>query len=330
MFITVIVPIRNESPYILNTLTELAAQDYAPDRFEVIVVDGCSSDDTVLKASRFMNGLSNFRLLRNPKRLASAGRNVGICAAQGDAVVIVDGHCQIRNPSFITNIAEAFTESKAEVLGRPQPLNVTDSTLLQRAIAAVRNSRLGHHPESFIYSDQARFVPAKSVGIAYRREVFEKVGLFDESFDAHEDGEFNYRCDAAGLKCYFTPKIRVTYYPRNSLGSLFNQMIRYGRGRVRLLRKHPETFGLGSFLPLIFLLGLIVGLPLTLLHPAFTAIYFGCILLYTLMTASIGIASGLLARDLSFAIYVPLVSLTLHAGAGYGTLAELLSRKGKR
>ena len=330
MFISVIIPIRNEQAFIIDTLAELAAQDYAEDHFEVIVVDGCSDDGTVEKVTNFIKDRPNFQLLYNPKRLASAARNIGVQASQGDAVVIVDGHCQIGNKSFITNVAQAFIESGADVLGRPQPLDITEATTLQRAVAAARNSRLGHHPESFIYSDQPRFVPAKSVGVAYRREVFDQVGYFDESFDAHEDGEFNYRCDIAGLKCWFTPKIAVTYHPRDTLVGLFRQMIRYGRGRVRLLRKYPETFGLGSFLPLAFLLGLIVGLPLAFVHLSLAVVYTGCIGVYFALSAGIGIMAGLANRDLGIIAYVPIISITLHAGAGYGTLVELLHIKGSK
>ena len=78
-------------------------------------------------------------------------------------------------------------------------------------------------------------MPPHSVAIAYRRGVFEKVGLFDERFDACEDVEFNHRVARAGLRCWFTPRVGVHYYPRSSLSGLFRQMVRYGRGRVRLL-----------------------------------------------------------------------------------------------
>ena len=109
-----------------------------------------------------------------------------------------------------------------------------EASALQKAIAAARASWLGHHPDSFVYSSQEQFVPAKSVAVAYRRSVFDMVGLFDESFDTCEDVELNHRIDRAGLRCYFTPKIAIRYSPRLSLRALFLQMARYGRGRVRI------------------------------------------------------------------------------------------------
>src|SRR5204862_2547273 len=139
------------------------------------------------------------------------GRNAAVRAARGEIVVLVDGHCELDGPGYLREVASAFARSGADCLGRPQPLDVSRATALQRAVAAARASRLGHHPDSHIYSDREGFVPPQSVAVAYRREVFERVGYFDESFDACEDVELNHRAARAGLTCYFTPRVAVRY-----------------------------------------------------------------------------------------------------------------------
>src|SRR5262245_38954230 len=240
-FLSVIVPVRNEQEFIADTLAQLLGQDYPRDRFEVLVADGRSTDDTRERVAAIAAEHPQVRLLDNPRRWSSAGRNVAIRAARGDIVVLVDGHCQLNNPRYLADLADAFARSGADCVGRPQPLDVTGASPLQRAIAAARGSLLGHHPASFIYSGREQFVPPQSVAVAYRREVFERVGLFDERFDACEDVELNHRVDRAGLRCFFTPAVAARYVPRASLRGLFRQMARYGRGRVRLARKHPET-----------------------------------------------------------------------------------------
>ena len=123
-----------------------------------------------------------------------------------------------------------FERHDVESVGRPQPLDVDGASRLQRAIALARSSRLGHNPGSFIYSADGRFVPPQSVAVAYRRDVFERIGYFDETFDACEDVEFNTRLAASGGRCYFAPELAVHYHPRASLLGLFRQMVRYGRG----------------------------------------------------------------------------------------------------
>ena len=238
-FISVIVPVRNEAPFIRRTLDQLLGQHYAPDRFEVLVVDGASTDGTPAVVRALEADHPNLRLLSNARRWSSAARNLGVQSARGDILVVIDGHCDVDNPDYLNDLADAFERSGADCVGRPQPLDVPGASALQRAIAAARASRLGHNPASYIYSAGEQFVPSKSVAIAYRRSVFEAVGYFDENFDACEDVEFNHRIDQAGLRCFFTPQVRVRYYPRTSLRGLFHQLRRYGQGRVRLLAKHP-------------------------------------------------------------------------------------------
>jgi succinoglycan biosynthesis protein ExoA len=323
-FISVIVPVRNEARFIRKTLGQLLSQDYDPDRFEVIVADGQSTDGTAEVVRDLAERHANLRLLANPKRWSSAGRNLAIRSARGDLVVIVDGHCELDDAHYLGNLAEAFARSGADCVGRPQPLDVSEATPVQRAIAAARSSRLGHHPDSFIYSAAERFVPPQSVAVAYRRAVFEVVGYFDESFDACEDVELNHRIDRAGLRCFFTPRVRVRYHPRSSLRGLFGQMVRYGRGRVRLLRKHPETFTLACFLPAAFLLGAAAGPAFAWLSPWLAAAYAGTLGLYALAVLIGCLAAASRARDFRLLPWLPLVFVAIHAGAGAGILQEFL------
>ena len=140
---------------------------------------------------------------------SSAGRNVAARAARGDIILLIDGHCEIGNRRYLSDLADAFLRTGCDCVGRPQPLYITGASILQKAIAAARSSRLGHHPASHIYANREGFVPPQSVAVAYRREVFERIGYFDESFDACEDVEFNHRAARAGLTCYFTPRVGV-------------------------------------------------------------------------------------------------------------------------
>ena len=326
LFITVIMPVRNEAKFIERTLTQLVAQNYDPERFEIIVVDGQSSDDTAERVATFAERYDNVRLYENPRHLGSAARNIALRHARGDVVVIVDGHCELQDDRYLAKLASAFARSDADCIGRPQPLDVPAATALQRAIAAARACRLGHHPDSYIYSCQEGFVPAKSVAVAYRRTVFEQVGTFDEDFDACEDVEMNHRIDCAGLRCFFTPEAAVHYAPRDSLSGLFRQLVRYGRGRVRLLRKHPETFSLPSLVPLLVVVGLIVGLPLGLAAAWLAGVYLVGIAIYAAVVLTASALIALRQRRLWPILWLPMVFLTIHLACGIGILLELLKR----
>ena len=330
LFISVIMPVRNEARFIGRTLTQLVTQNYDHERFEIIVVDGESTDDTPDLVAEFVKRHQNVHLYTNPQRLGSAARNIALQEARGDVVVLVDGHCEIEDRQYLSKLADAFERSGADCVGRPQPLDVSGASTLQRAIAAARSSSLGHHPDSFIYSSAEGFVPAKSVAVAYRRSVFETVGLFDEHFDACEDVELNHRIDRAGLRCFFTPEVAVHYAPRSTLGGLFRQLVRYGRGRVRLLRKYPETFSLMGFLPAFFLIGCATGLGLMWVSPWLTSTYLTVLAIYGSILLATSVAIAIRRRDALLSAWLPLVFLTVHAGSGVGAILEGLSLAWRR
>ena len=323
-FLSVIVPVRNEAKHIHETLTQLIKQDYPSDAFEVLVVDGESTDSTRNIVTEFSRRHPQVRLLENPKRWSSAARNVGIRAAQGELILIVDGHCEVPDEYLFHAVVDAFERSGADCLGRPQPLDVNRASTLQRAIAAARSSWLGHHPSSFIYSSEEQLVPAHSVAVAYRRDVFNQVGYFDESFDACEDVELNHRVDKADLSCLFTPKIAVRYEPRSSLRGLFRQLVRYGRGRIRLLRKHRETFSLPALVPALFLIGLVVGLPLSFVAAPFAWIYLGVLALYAFAVGAVSLGLAAFTQDLRVLPWLPPVFLTIHMACGWGVIREAI------
>ena len=344
IFVSVIVPVRNEARHIERTLEQLTGQDYgcpgAPG-FEIIVVDGESTDGTPALVERFAAAYGNIRLLANPKRLSSAARNIAVREARGDVVLLVDGHCDLAGKQCLSDLAEAFQRSGADCLGRPQPQEASSTepgagsmasgsslpaprSPLQRAIAVARSSRLGHHPDSHIYSAAEGFVPAKSVAVAYRRAVFEKVGGFDERFDACEDVEFNHRVDCAGLRCFFTPRIAAHYAPRETLRGLFRQLFRYGCGRIRLWRKHPETLSIKTLLPGVFVLGCILGFALAWMARWLAAAYALTLASYCVTVLAGSIVAAAKRPSLAVMVWLPLVFVTIHVAAGAGLLWEMI------
>ncbi len=324
-FITVVVPVRNEERFIQQTLMQLLTQEYDSDRFEVIVADGESTDRTCDIVRQLQTSFPQLKLVQNPRRWSSAGRNAAIKAGRGDIFLIVDGHCQIDNPRYLHDLSRAFSLAGVDCVGRPQPLDIGDANLVQQAIAAARSCRLGHHPSSFIYSGEERFVPPHSVAVAYRKSVFDRVGLFDESFDACEDVEFNHRVAAAGYRCWLTPKASVHYVPRGTLGGLFRQLVRYGRGRMRLLRKDRSTFSLGSSIPALFVAGIIVGALLAPWHAALAWTYFSVLGLYAAIVVAFSVILAVRGKNPSLIVLGPPVFLTIHVASGWGYIREWLS-----
>jgi capsular exopolysaccharide synthesis family protein len=321
-FITIVMPVRNEEIHIKSTLKSLLNQDYPRDRFEIIVADGMSTDQTRDIVTDFSKKYPNAILLDNPKRLSSAGRNVGFRQGRGDVFMVVDGHCYIPTDQILHNIAVSLDKSGAECLGRPQPLDPPGINQFQKSVALARASRFGHGGNSLIFSEAEGYVSPVSNGAIYRKEVFEKVGYVDESFDACEDVEFNFRVEEAGIKTYMSPSLTIKYYPRETLSALFQQMKRYGVGRFRLIEKHSGAFSINTLIPSAFMGGMILAPLLSLIAPIFFlafGIIYGFYFLVSLCT-SIGIAYKHGFRYLRHLIPI---FLTIHAGLGWGFLTGL-------
>jgi succinoglycan biosynthesis protein ExoA len=317
--VSVIIPVRNEAQHIRQTLLGLLRQDLDPNEFELLVIDGQSEDETVAIVREMQPAFRNLKLMLNPRRLSSAARNIGVRHAAGKYTVVIDGHCAVENPYYLSNLVKAFEQSGAACLGRPQPLRARTETPFQEAVATARESWLGHNPDSSIYSDQEKFVEPQNVAAAYRREVYERVGLFDERFDACEDVEFNTRIGQAGMSCFFTPSIRLPYAPRSSLRSLFHQMFRYGLGRAKLASKHPVTMTLPSLVPPLWLVWVVTTICLSLVSNWVAVAFCATLLLY--FAAILGETYRLGRKSPPRSIlWIPLVFVAIHIGFGWGYL----------
>lgn len=261
--LSVVLPVLNEARDIGRLLREVLSQTPPPGGFEVLVVDGGSTDETRGIVEDLSRTHPQLRLLDNPRRLSSAGRNVGVQAARSDYVLFLDGHCALPRPDYLARTVELFETTGAACLCRPQPLNRIADGAWAAAISQARHSRLGHNPSSDIYGGGPGTCDPRSAGAAYLRSCIEHLGGYDERFDACEDVEFNCRVAAAGFPAYLHPDLSVDYRPRSSLTALLAQMIRYGRGRARLMARHPGEIAwvlvLATAFPLL-LLGTLAGL----------------------------------------------------------------------
>lgn len=336
-FITIIMPVRNEEKFISSTMEQLVLQDYPKDRFEIIIADGMSKDQTRMIVQEISMRHPNVRLLDNPGLLPSSGRNVGFKNGKGDIFLVIDGHCYIPDKYLSRNIVECFNKSKVFCLGRPQPLDPPGIDDFQKAVSLARASKFGHSGNSLIYSNYEGYISPVSNGAIYKREIFEKIGYLDENFDACEDVEFNYRVEKAGFKAYMSPSLTVKYYPRENLKGLFRQMKRYGMGRFKFINKHPEAVSFNMLIPPIFVLGLV----------AFTAfgLYFSFSFLISLSQLPfVNLTAGILSliygvyvilvlgeslsiclkQGLRFLKYLLPIFFTIHFGIGFGFLTEML------
>ncbi|MDP2105461.1 MAG: glycosyltransferase, partial [Desulfobulbaceae bacterium] len=333
IYLSIIVPVRNEERFITETLKALIQQDYPRDRFEILVVDGRSTDDTRLAVAELgrQNPDVHLRLLDNPGLLSSRARNIGIKEAKGKLVAVIDGHVYIPGNLLFADMERLKEKNGVLCLSRPAPLDVPGiEGGMPYWIAVARKCWLGHSTKSFIYSDYEGFVDPMSAGFAYDREVFAKVGYFDESFDAAEDVEFHYRLKQAGIAAYTSPSLLIYSYPRESLASLFRQQTRYGEGRARLVKKHPEAFTKETLIPVgIFCITFLGPLCIFLLPtaPFFAKGVVAVLMLYCGVLFATGVWESWQRRHLFFpGFFVAAAVWITHFGLGWGFVKAICNK----
>lgn len=326
--ISIILPVRNEARCIGRLLDQLLQQTYPASCYEVLVADGRSTDQTreVVRAKAQGSAVS-IRVVDNPGVRSGAGRNAGIAEATGDIILFIDGHCEIPSHRLLEDTVLLMKETGADCLCRPQPLIAFSPRGTGRIIANVRASALGHGRDSLIYDmNHTGFVDPASSGATYRREVFEKLGVYDENFDACEDVEFNTRAAAAGYKAYTDPRVAVYYEPRQSFAGFFRQMMRYGVGRVRLARKHPESASLSQWAPAVLLAVLAVGilsLAVALVAAKWIAAVFAIPALMFLLIVVVASVDLGRRHGWQHALLGPIAYFAIYAGLGAGMWKEM-------
>ena len=252
-FVSLMLPIRNEAAYIEYCLRAILAQDY-PGRIEILIVDGLSTDDTRNRIEQVIqHSAFSICLLDNPGKIVPTGINIALRQAKGEIIVRVDGHTLIA-PDYVYQCVAALQRSGADNVGGR--MNAVGKTVFGKVVALATSTPFGVGGGRFHYSDKEEFVDTVYMG-AWLRQVFEKIGLFDEELVRNQDDEFNYRLRAAGGKILLSPDIKSEYTVRSTPGGLWRQYYQYGFWKIRVLQKHPRQMSLRQFVPPLFVLALL-------------------------------------------------------------------------
>ncbi|GAB4539795.1 MAG: glycosyltransferase family 2 protein [Anaerolineales bacterium] len=320
-FVSILIPARNESAYIAETLRAAAQQTHPKDLYEIIVADGMSTDDTREKITQFaaQNKIPRVQVLENSKQTMPCGFNLALRAASGEIIVMMSAHAQMAENYLERCVAFLDAHPEAACVGGQVETIAPDVS--GQAIALAMSSPFGVGNAAF-RTGLARAAPADSaVFAAYRKSVFQTFGGLDEEMTRNQDDEFNYRVRERGGIIYSSPEIRSMYFSRASLKGLWKQYYQYGFWKVRVLQKHPRQMSLRQFVPPIFVLSLL-GSILLILFPVLRPLSSFIPMLYLLanLSASMYAASK---HGWKYAPMLPLIFTILHISYGLGFLMGL-------
>lgn len=317
--VSIVVPCRNEKEHIEKALRSILAQEPPPCGFEVIVADGMSNDGTRAILMRLAAGDSRLRVVDNPQQVTPCGMNVGIRESRGRYVAIMGAHNRYAHDYLLRSV-EVLEKTGADNVGGAMTCEA--NSWMQEAIGAAHHSSFSVGGAK--WHDVSYEGPADTVfaGV-YRREVFERIGLFDEELVRNQDDEFNLRLKRAGGKIWQSPQIKSWYQPRQTLGALFRQYMQYGYWKVRIIQKHKLPASVRHLVPVGFVLSL-VTLPIVFLlwSPAgpiwlaLLGLYLICSLIASTVTAS--------RHSWKLLPILPVVFACYHFAYGYGFLRGII------
>jgi len=221
-----------------------------------LVVDGCSSDDTVALAEKTLAGQATIRwqVLQNPKRVTPTALNLGIKAANGQFIARIDGHSNIE-PDYISQCVRCINRTRAMCVGgsaRP-----VANGFIGRAIVAAHMSPFGLGRARFRMPGYKGYADTVWPGF-WHREAFEQAGFFDEQLARNQDIEHNSRIRAVGGRIYIDPSIRIWYRSRSSLSGLAKQNFANGMWNIYTILRSRGSLSLRHFVPLVFVLAVLL------------------------------------------------------------------------
>jgi len=248
--VSFVVPVRNEEEYIRACLQSLVDQDY-PGDLEIIVVDGQSSDHTLEIVEEISQRFPNVRYLDNPAGIVPTGMNIGIREAQGDVIIRADGH-NMYPRDYAANCVKYLEESRADNVGGPCVTVPADESFGAKLVAAILGSPFGVGNSKFRTSREEGFVDTVPFG-AFRREVFDRVGMYNEKLVRNQDNELNARIRKAGGKIYLTPALTTHYHPVKTFWGLLKYAFKTSRWHFFTLRENGESMAWRHIAPAAFL-----------------------------------------------------------------------------
>jgi glycosyltransferase involved in cell wall biosynthesis len=256
-FVSVIVPCRNEERWMSACLQSILDNDYPHDRLEILVADGMSSDGTRGVIESFAARFPCVRLVSNDRKITPTALNLGIAAASGSVIVRMDAHVEYPR-NYISSLVGLLEETGADNVGGVCQTLPADGSPTARAIALGMSHPLGVGNSHFrIGASENRWVDTVPFG-CYRREVFDRIGTFDEELVRNQDDELNLRLIKHGGRILLSPRIVCKYYARDSLPKLWRMYYQYGYFKPLVVRKLGGVMTVRQLLPPIFVLCLVV------------------------------------------------------------------------
>lgn len=319
-FVSILVATKNEEKYILKCLESLMHMDYPSNRFEVLVIDGKSQDKTYGLVNEYKKNHPNIKLILNEKITLPFARNLGISLSSGEFIVNCDAHA-LYPSDYVRKLVYYSILLDADNVGGVWQTLPANEGVVSIAIAKILSSVFGVGDAKYRVSkdvaDEYLEVDTVPYG-CFRKELFEKIGLYDEELTRNQDNELNERILNSGGCIYMVPSIKIKYFARESYKKLWDMFYQYGFFGPLVDIKLGRRTRLRRYIPSIFILSLVLPLPLSFFDSSFLYVAGFSLSLYLIVNLvfSLKLSKEDFFKTLPAIIYAFLVA-HLSYGVGY-------------
>lgn len=323
--VSVVVPCWNEARFIAAFLDSVLASSYPANRLEILLVDGMSDDGTRDLVARYTKRYPQLHMIDNPGRSKPAALNLGIQAARGEIIIRLDVHADYE-PEYIAKCVRGLQEHPdADNVGGTRRSAARDDTLLGRAIALSTTHAFGAGNARYRVGAGGPQWVDTVFGGCYRREVFDRIGMFDEKLTRAQDREFNQRLRAAGGRILLLPDITCTYYARSDLREFASWTFEAGYWPFRASRAVGRWIGSWrNVVPMAFVLGTAGGLLLSPRSAVIRRLTAGALTTYAGTSLAVSAKVARRQGDPRLMAALPAVFLLTHIVYGAGSICGVL------
>lgn len=322
--LSVIAPCRNEEKFITAFLENMLSQDFPKDSFEIIIADGISSDKTVDIIKKYQYNNPHIKLIDNEKRSVPYALNKAIKLSIGEIIIRVDLHA-IYPTNYLSELCKQLEELRADNVGGVCVTLPANNKIQSEAIAIGMSSWFGVGNSYFrIGADSVTEVDTVPFG-CFHRELFERIGMFDEELTRNQDDEFNGRIINNGGKIYLLPYLKIKYFARDKVSKMANMFYQYGLFKPLVNIKLGSPATIRQFAPICFVSGLFIGGILSIFSIWFFVLYISILVLY--MFLGIYACRKEINSNPLLLLYLPWIFMVIHISYGWGYIVGLYKFK---
>jgi len=321
--ISIIVPTLNEESYIKNCIESILDSTYEQDKMEILIIDGMSSDKTREIVKSYTQKYNFIKLVDNSKKIVPVAMNIGIKQALGEYIIRLDAHASYPKEYF-SKLIKWHKELNADNIGAVIKTKVKSNTPKANAIAKVLSCKFGVGNSDFrVGVDKPKEVDTVPFG-CYKKDVFEKFGLYDERLIRNQDIELNKRIISNGGKIYLVPDVKCVYYAREDFISLAKNNFSNGKWNIltAFYTKTLNSLSFRHFVPLFFVLSLILPSFLSFVFPNLLWISIISLSSYASLVIMLSVKLG---SDIDSIMYLICSFFILHFSYGAGSLMGILT-----